>query len=99
VQIQGWAASVRTRRPADFVLAFAGGRFLAAVPLIVDRPKVARLAGASAVLTFGYTFQVPLSRVEHRGKLSHLQIFGVDRQVASPLPFQCVRRQDLGCRS
>jgi hypothetical protein len=45
VKITGWAADLRRHRVADRILAFAGGRLVAAAKPSVERPDVARVHG------------------------------------------------------
>ena len=94
---RGWAANLRRRRPAAFLLAFAGRRFVAAAPLTVDRPELASRAPGAVLQRSGYEFEAPLTRLGRQAKPAALRIYAVDGKLASPLPFRCDRPQDFGC--
>jgi hypothetical protein len=97
VRLCGWAANVNDRHVADSVLVFSDGRFIAAVKPTISRPDVARVhAGVGA--DSGFSIQLPLSTVEHHGQKAKVQIFGIERGIASPLPLPCASKpQDFGC--
>jgi hypothetical protein len=110
----GWAASIRERRPAESVLVFANRRFVDAIGVGEPRPDVERgftavlersgykpaaaRVSAAQLLQSGYSIELPLSRIRPVGTRARLQLFGVRGGVASPLQFDCTRKQqDFGC--
>jgi hypothetical protein len=80
VSFTGWAANLRRPRPATFLLAFSGGRFLAALPPTVDRPDIAARTGEGTLQQSGYEFELPHAR--------NLRVFAVEGGAASPLPIR-----------
>jgi hypothetical protein len=93
--ICGWAANLKDHRVADAVLVFADGRLVSAVKPAFSRPDIVR-AGVGG--NSGFSVRLPVSAVEQAGRKRKLQIFGIERGIASPLRFLCANKpQDLGC--
>jgi hypothetical protein len=76
----GWAANLRRPRPAAFLLAFSGDRFLAAIPPTVDRPEIAARTGEGTLQQSGYEFELPHAE--------NLRVYAVEGGVASVLPIR-----------
>jgi peptidoglycan/LPS O-acetylase OafA/YrhL len=77
--VSGWAADRRGGRPADCVLAFAGGRLLGAGPPTASRPDVARLYASDVDLS---GFRLAVKGSERRP----VRVFGVAGRRATELP-------------
>jgi hypothetical protein len=77
--VSGWAADRRGGRPADCVLAFAGGRLLGAGPPTASRPDVARLYASEVDLS---GFRLAVKGSERRP----VRVFGVAGRRATELP-------------
>jgi hypothetical protein len=96
-RLGGWAASLRWHRAARYVLLFSGGRFVAAVPPTVARKDLRRRTGIVALQRSGFVAQVPRDRLGPRRGAPRLEVFAVDGNVASRLPFRCAPRPAFGC--
>jgi hypothetical protein len=93
----GWAASVKDRRAADAVVVFADERPAGTVKPTISRPDVARSVGPFG-RNSGFSIQLPLSALGPRKQKAHVQILGLERGTASPLPFHCAGEpHDFGC--
>jgi hypothetical protein len=79
------------------VLLFSGGRFVAAVPPTVARKDLRRRTGIVALQRSGFVAQVPRDRLGPRRGAPRLEVFAVDGNVASRLPFRCAPRPAFGC--
>jgi peptidoglycan/LPS O-acetylase OafA/YrhL len=88
VEIIGWAASYRQRRPADAILIFADGRFVAAVAPTRRRPDVSEAAGL-ALDGSGFQVDVPMTVLRPHQRASELRLFGAASGAASELHFDC----------
>jgi hypothetical protein len=94
-RISGWAGSVKYRRRASLVVVFFNGRLVGEVAPRQFRVDVAR--SYPPLARAGFVIQLPLRLLEARGKRGKIQVFGIDRQAASAIPFDCNRHQALGC--
>jgi hypothetical protein len=94
-RINGWAGSVKDGRAASSVLVFANGRLVGEVAPRIPRLDVAQ-AHPSLRLS-GFVIVLPRNLLEAGGKQAKIQVFGIDRQVASRIPFDCSQHQAFGC--
>lgn len=81
VVLQGYALDPRRPRPADWVLAFSGGRLVAASPLGGQRPDLSRAFGPRVALA-GFT----LASLVAPPDPSDIRVYAVSGNRASELP-------------
>jgi hypothetical protein len=94
-QLVGWGASVARGRAASAILFFAGRRFQGAVKPTVPRPDVVKAYHRSGLRLAGFRVVLPAPLDRGNG----LQIFAIDREVASPLRIDCTNpRVKVVCR-
>jgi hypothetical protein len=97
VTISGWAANVERGRLADAVLIFSNDRFVGAVTTTMRRPDVSRTFHRQLTRS-GYVVYLPRRLAEPGGEPANLRLFAVDGDLASPITFDCDRRErQFGC--
>lgn len=91
----GWAASVKARKPADVILVFADGRYVASTRPSIARPDVAQTFSTPEIAQAGWNALVPL---EALGGSDDVELYAVVGERASRMTFDCSRKpQDFGC--
>ncbi len=97
-RLSGWAASAKGHDPASSILVFSAGRFLGAFKPTINRPDVAKNFRNQAAERSGYVLDLPLTLLEHRGKVATVELLATHGGVASRLPFTCDGKPgQIGC--